>query len=649
MSHKSDLIEKDIDAYLAQHEQKELLRFLTCGSVDDGKSTLIGRLLYDSKMIYEDQLAAVRRDSAVHGTTGGDFDPALLTDGLKAEREQGITIDVAYRYFSTARRKFIIADTPGHQQYTRNMATGASTCDLAIILIDARHGVVEQTKRHSFIASLLGIRHVLVAVNKMDLVDYSEEVYEKIHEDYTDFTRKLAGAGGPRDLHFVPISALLGDNVVDPSENMPWYDGATLMHNLENVHIAADRNLIDFRCPVQYVIRPDLNFRGFGGTIASGIVRVGDEVMVLPSRKTSKISRIVTMDGDLEEAFSPMSVTLTFEDEIDCSRGDMIVHPGNVPRVASKVESMLVWMSEDPMVPGKDYLIKQGNRTVGGNISTLRYQVDVNTLHRKEAPTLQLNEIGRCTLSAKGDLIFDGYQKNRATGAFILIDRLTNNTVAAGMILDRMAGDHMLPSWEEEAERDNLKSTKGHVSSGERAARFGQKAVTVLLTGLTGAGKTTIGYALERRLFDEGRIATVIDGQNMRLGLNKDLDFSPSGRSENMRRTVEVARLLNQAGMICICAFVAPDGELRQKAREAIGTDRFVLVHLDPPVEVCRQRDKDGMYAKADAGEIANFPGVSAEYDAPQNPDLVLPTHELSVDESVDKIMALLRENKVID
>ncbi len=394
MSHKSDLIATDIDAYLAQHERKELLRFLTCGSVDDGKSTLIGRLLYDSKMVYEDQLAAVRKDSLIHGTTGDDFDPALLTDGLKAEREQGITIDVAYRYFSTAKRKFIIADTPGHEQYTRNMATGASTCDLAIILIDARHGVVTQTKRHSFITALLGIKHVIVAINKMDLVDYSEEVYEKIKSDYTAFAARM----GVPDIHFVPISALLGDNVVDPSQHMTWFEGSTLMHMLENVHIASDRNLIDFRFPVQFVNRPNLNFRGFCGTVASGVVKKGDEIMVLPSRKTSRVKSIVVYEGELEEAFAPLAVTLTLEDEIDVSRGDTIVHKGNIPTVASKFDAMVVWMDEDPMVPGKQYLIKQCNKTSTGTVSTLRYRIDVNTLHRQDAPTLKLNEIGRCQI-----------------------------------------------------------------------------------------------------------------------------------------------------------------------------------------------------------------------------------------------------------
>ena len=643
MSHQSDLIATDIDAYLAEHERKELLRFLTCGSVDDGKSTLIGNLLLTTKMIYEDQIAAVQKDSATHGTTGGELDPALFMDGLKAEREQGITIDVAYRYFSTAKRKFIIADTPGHEQYTRNMATGASNCDLAIILIDARHGIVEQTKRHSFITSLLGIKHVLVAINKMDLVDYDEQVFEAIRKEYTNFSQKLE----PRGVHFIPISALKGDNVAESSPNMPWYDGSSVMHHLENVHIAADRNFIDFRFPVQYVNRPHLDFRGFCGTVSSGVVRLGDEVMALPSKKKSKVKSIVTFDGELEEAFAPMSITLTLEDEIDVSRGDMLVHPGNVPRSDENFEAMLVWMDESPMVPGKRYLIKHSNLTVPGMITTLRYQVDVNTLHSKNSPTLSLNEIGRCSLTLDKPISFDGYRRNRSTGSFVVIDRLTNGTVAAGMILDRTAEGNGENSWEAEP-NEHLESSVGQVSLEERAARFGQKPVTIWITGLTGSGKTTLAFALERRLFDAGRTAMVLDGQNVRLGLSKDLGFSSEDRSENIRRSYRVAQLLNDAGVISICSFVAPDASVRQRVREGIGEDRFVLIHLSAPIDVCRTRDEGGLYGKADAGEIGNFPGVSAPYDPPKKADLVLPTHEINVDECVERIMDLLTERKVI-
>lgn len=642
MSHQSELIASDIDAYLAQHEQKELLRFITCGSVDDGKSTLIGRLLYDSKMIYEDQLATLQQDSKTHGTTGGNFDPALLTDGLKAEREQGITIDVAYRYFSTAKRKFIIADTPGHEQYTRNMATGASTADLAIILVDARHGVQTQTRRHSFITSLLGIKHVLVAINKMDLVEYSEEVFDNIRKDYLDFAARL----NITDLNFIPMSALLGENVVDPSESMGWYQGPTLMNFLESVYIGSDRNLEDFRFPVQYVNRPNLDFRGYCGTIGSGIVRKGDEIVVFPSRKTSKIEKIVTYDGELDEAFAPQAVTLTLEDEIDVSRGDIIVRPGNVPRMNDKFDAMIVWMDEESMVPGKTYQIKQATNMVTGTISTLRYTVDVNTLHRSDAPTLNLNEIGRCTLKLNEPIAFDGYRRNRSTGAFIIIDRITNVTVGAGMIQERAAHESQ-DHWDDEPSSDSLHEALSAVSATEREARYGQKPVTVLLTGLTGAGKSTLCYALERRLFDEGRACSVLDGQNMRLGISKDLGFSAEERSENLRRSIEIAKLINDAGMICIAGFVAPSEEVRLKAASEVGEDKFLTVHLSAPIDVCRERDEDGHYALADSGDIANFPGVSAPYEPPENPDLVLATHELSVSECVDQLFALLEEKNV--
>jgi bifunctional enzyme CysN/CysC len=502
MSHRSDLIATDIDAYLAQHERKQLLRFLTCGSVDDGKSTMIGRLFYDAKLIYEDTLRTLERDSAIHGTTGGGFDPALFTDGLRAEREQGITIDVAYRYFSTANRKFIIADTPGHEQYTRNMATGASTCDLAVILVDARNGVVTQTKRHSFIVSLLGIKHVLVAVNKMDLVGFRREVFEEIRADYVSFAARL----DIPDLHFLPISALNGDNVVDPSPNMPWYQGSTLMHFLDNVYIGSDRNLEDFRFPVQLVNRPHLDFRGFCGTIASGIIRRGDEIMVLPSRKTSRVKSIVTFDGEQDEAFAPQAVTLTLTDEIDISRGDMIVRPGNMPKLEQRFDAMIVWMAEQPLVPGKQYLFKQTTKQVSGTIDTMRYQVDVNTLHRLDAPTLGLNEIGRCAITLAEPIAFDDYRRNRGTGSLIVIDRLTNVTVGAGMIMARVTADQRHDHWDDEPASLRLHSETSQVKPDERQARFGQRPATILLTGLTGAGKTTLAYAVERRLFDMGRV-----------------------------------------------------------------------------------------------------------------------------------------------
>jgi len=642
MSHKSELIASDINAYLKEHECKEMLRFLTCGSVDDGKSTLIGRLLYDSKMVYEDQLAALEVDSKRFGTTGGDFDPALLTDGLKAEREQGITIDVAYRYFSTAKRKFIIADCPGHEQYTRNMATGASNCDLAIILIDARHGVMTQTKRHSFIVSLLGIKHVLVAVNKMDLVDFSEEVYEKIKHEYREFATRLEMV----DQHFIPISALQGDNLIGYSEKTPWYEGSTLMHHLENVHIASDRNLIDFRFPVQFVNRPNLDFRGFCGTVASGRIKKGEVVMALPSRKTSRVKSIVTFDGDLDEAFAPQAVTLTLTDEIDVSRGDMLVRPDNVPQMSDSFESTIVWMTDEPLTPGKQYWFKQGTKTAAGSISNLRYRIDVNSLHREETPALALNEIGRCLVRLNQPIAFDDYRRNKGTGAFIIIDRLTNVTVGAGMILNRAAAGAE-DAWDTEANA-NLQTENSQVTAAERAGRFGQQPVTLLLTGLTGAGKTTLAYALERKLFDMGRAVCVLDGQNMRQGLSRDLGFDAADRGENLRRSAEAAKLMNDAGLICLAAVLAPEQATREKAADVIGRARFLVIHLDAPVEVCRARDQEGLYAKADAGEIANFPGVSAPYEAPTKADLVLNTAELPVDECVKQVIALLTAKKVV-
>ncbi|TWU37100.1 sulfate adenylyltransferase subunit CysN [Novipirellula artificiosorum] len=646
MSHKSELIATDIEAYLKQHEHKQLLRFITCGSVDDGKSTLIGRLLYDSKMIYEDQLSQLEADSKKVGTTGGNFDPALLTDGLKAEREQGITIDVAYRYFSTAKRKFIIADTPGHEQYTRNMATGGSTADLAVILIDARHGVLTQTRRHSFIVSLLGIRHVVVAINKMDLADYSEDRYNEICDDYRSFATRL----DLPDLHFIPISALNGDNLVDRSEQMPWYSGSTLMNFLETVYIGSDRNFQDFRMPVQFVNRPNLNFRGFCGTIASGIIRPGEEIMVLPSRQKSKIKEIVTYEGNLDEAFTPLSVTLTLEDEIDASRGDMIVRPGNLPKSRDHIDAMLVWMDGTQMVPGKTYLFKHTTQTLPGTIDTLKYRVDVNTLHREPAPQLELNEIGRVSISLSAPMHFDAYRRNRNTGAFIVIDRITNATVAAGMILDKSGDENARSVWDDElagnAAGDDTEVSA--VTAEERAARFGQQPTTVLLTGLTGSGKTAIAHAVERKLFDSGRAVAMIDGEVVRRGLSLDLGFSVADRSENLRRSAHLAHTLNQAGMICIASFVAPSEQVRNRAAKLIGEQHFLVVHVATPVDVCRQRDTKGQYAKADRGELLNFPGVTAAYEPPVNPDLVIDSGSQSVDQCAEAVMDLLKSKQVI-
>ncbi len=635
MSHQSDLISTDINAYLAQHERKELLRLLTCGSVDDGKSTLIGRLLHDSKMIYEDQLMAIKADSIKSGTTGGGMDLALLVDGLQAEREQGITIDVAYRYFSTARRKFIIADTPGHEQYTRNMATGASTCDLAVILIDARHGVQVQTRRHSFITSLLGIKHLVVAINKMDLVGYSEATYERIKADYLSFAKGLTQA----DLHFIPLSALDGDNVVNPSAHMPWYKGQTLMSLFETVEIAKDRNLKDLRFPVQYVNRPNLNFRGFCGTIASGIVRKGDEVVALPSLKKSRVKSIVTYDEELEAAYTDMAVTLTLEDEIDISRGDMIVHSDNYPVVTENFRATIVWMAEQPMLPGKMYDFKLGTKTVTGSVKTLKHQIDVNSLEKRPAPTLELNAIGVCEVEVDQQVCIDNYSANRSTGAFIVIDRLSNATIGAGMI----SVDPTHPSPRSQATNSTV-----HVTREERAARYGQSPATVMFIGLSGSGKSTMAHGLERRLFDMGRVGTVLDGKAMRLGISRDLPHDQQGRVENLRRSAHVAKLLNDSGLICCAAFVAPNKDSREHALSVIGRDNCFIIYLNPSLDICKQRDPSGLYAAAELTPSADIPGVSFPYEEPASADLILDTGALSIDECIDRVIKLMQDKKVI-
>ncbi|TVQ01503.1 MAG: sulfate adenylyltransferase subunit CysN [Planctomycetaceae bacterium] len=646
MSHQSDLIASDIEAYLKQHEQKQLLRFITCGSVDDGKSTLIGRLLFDSKMLYEDQLAQLEADSVKVGTTGGKFDPALVTDGLKAEREQGITIDVAYRYFSTAKRKFIIADTPGHEQYTRNMATGASTADLAVILVDARHGVLTQTRRHSFIVSLLGIRHVVVAVNKMDLVEFSEARFNQICESYRGFAARL----DLPDLHFIPISALDGDNVVEPSQRMAWYRGATLMNFLESVYIGSDRNLRDFRFPVQWVNRPNLDFRGFCGTIAAGTIRPGEEVTILPSRQKSRVKDIVTFDGNLAEAFAPLAVTLTLQDEVDASRGDMIVRSGNLPRSADTFDAMLVWMNQDAMVPGKTYLFKHTSQTLTGTVETLAYRIDVNTLHRSPAPNLELNEIGRVRVSLNAPIHFDPYRNNRGTGSFVVIDRLSNATVGAGMILEHTPDPARRAIWDDvPAAGEPVTSDEASlVTADERRARFGQKPVTVLLTGLTGSGKTAIAVATERKLFDAGRAVARIDGEQLRRGLSSELGYTAEDRSENLRRGAHLAASLNDAGLICLASFVAPNDAVRQRVGNTIGQQRFLVVHVATPLEVCRGRDTKGQYARADAGELPHFPGVTAPYEVPPEPDLVIDASQDSIDSCGDAILRMLSEKGYI-
>ncbi len=643
-SARQTAVATDVDTYLRRHEQKDLLRFLTCGSVDDGKSTLIGRLLYDSKMIYEDQLAAVQRDSAVHGTTDTDFDPALLTDGLRAEREQGITIDVAYRYFSTDKRKFIIADTPGHEQYTRNMATGASNCDLAIILIDARYGVLEQTRRHSFIASLLGIRHIVVAVNKMDLVDYAEEVFTSIRRDYEAFAAKLSFA----DLYFLPMSALRGDNVVDRSTNMPWFQGAPLLNHLETVPVSGDRNLIDFRFPVQYVQRPHLNFRGYAGTIASGVVRRGDEVLVLPSRRQTRVQSIVTFDGEIEEAFAPMAVTLTLADQVDVSRGDMLVHPRNVPHFGHDFDAILVWMHEDGLQLNREYLIKATTNLVTGMITQLIYRFDINTLHRQPAETLKVNEIGRVTLAVKRPIAFDSYPTNRATGAFIVIDRITNGTVGAGMIQDRDHGLSPRGAAQGQPVSQNIRAESSLVSPAERQRLLRQRPATLWLTGLSGSGKSTVAKELERQLVAAGHACFILDGDNVRQGLNRDLGFTAEDRQENIRRIGEVARLFNEAGLLVITSFISPYREDRQQAQTIVGADRFLEIFVDTPLDVCEARDPKGLYRKARAGEIPRFTGISAPYEPPEAPALTLHTAEADVAQCVAAIRGLLDQRGIL-
>ena len=624
---------QDVEALLQANREAELLRFTTAGSVDDGKSTLIGRLLSDSKSIYDDQLAALNRDS--RRLNRDTVDLALLTDGLKAEREQGITIDVAYRYFSTPRRRFIIADTPGHVQYTRNMATGASTAHLAIILIDARHGVLTQSRRHGFIASLLGIRHLVVCVNKMDLVGYRQETFEQIRNDYAAFSAKFQVP----DILYLPVSALHGDNVVTRSDRMPWYEGPPLLAHLERVEIGGDRNLIDFRFPVQLVNRPTPDFRGFCGQVASGVVRVGDELLVRASGKRTRVKSIITFAGEQPAAAEGQSVTLCLEDEIDISRGDLLCPPHNMPQFTREVEAMMVWMSETPLRPGAAYLIRHTTRTLRGTVSTLRYRVDPDTLHRQPAETLGLNEIGRVAIECFQPIAWDPYAANRTTGALILIDPQTNATVAAGMLIDRLVQSESRALG---AARP-LRRETSLVSLAERTRLTGaRRPVTVWLSGLSGSGKTTVAKALERRLYDDGVLAILLDGDNIRHGLNRDLDFTERDRAENIRRIAEVAVLFNEAGLVVVAAFISPYAADRAMAREIIGPARFIEVFVDTPLSVCEERDVKGLYRRARAGEIPSFTGVSAPYEPPEHPDVRIDTSALTVENAVAEILGRL-------
>jgi len=639
MQHEAELDRVGIAGWLQQYQEKELLRILTCGSVDDGKSTLIGRLLHDAAGVFDDQLRALKKDTSKFGTTGEEIDFALLMDGLQAEREQGITIDVAYRYFSTPKRKFIVADTPGHEQYTRNMATGASTSDLAIILIDARKGVLAQTRRHAFICTLLGIRHLVIAVNKMDLVGYDESVFRAIRAECADFLSRL----GASDLHFVPLCARRGENVVARSTNMPWYQGSPLLDLLETVHVAGDRNLIDLRLPVQLVLRPDLDFRGFCGTIASGMLRVGDEVVALPSNKKSRVKTIESAGRSRNEAFAPMAVTITLEDEIDVSRGDLFARPNNAPPFENEVEAMVVWMNDAPLAPGRSYLLKQAALTTPATVTDLRYRMNVETLRSEPAERLELNGIGRVRIAATRPLAADSYGKNRRTGSFILIDRLTNATMGAGMIVERTPAERALERRARAHDAGaNLRQHASGITPAERARRAGQIPFAVWLTGLPRSGKSSIAYALERELFGRGLHALVLDGETLRNGLSSDLGFAAADRAEHARRAAEVVRLFLDQGLIVIAAFVSPTAEQRARAKSIAGADRFLEVYCDAPLAVCEARDRDRLFARARAGEIADVTGVDQVYEAPARADVHLDTANADVTANVARVRAEL-------
>ena len=618
----------DVEAYLHQQENKDLLRFITCGSVDDGKSTLIGRLLYESKMLFEDQLTALEADSKKLGTQGGNLDFALLVDGLAAEREQGITIDVAYRAFATSKRKFIVADTPGHEQYTRNMATGASTADLAIILMDARKGVLTQTRRHTFIAHLLGIKHLVVCVNKMDLVDYSRDVFEKIEADYRAFAAGL----GVTNITLIPASALKGDNIIDRSNAMPWYRGATLMAHLETAAVGQDDLSKPFYLPVQWVNRPHQNFRGFSGTIASGSIKPGDAIRILPSGKTSTVQRIVTHDGDLTEATAAQAITLTLTDEVDVSRGDIICASKMPAEVSDHFEVQILWMDAEPLLPGRPYIIKAGTKTLPGSIEKIKHKINVNTLEETAAETLALNEIGVCNMELDASIAFAPYTDNKPLGSFIIIDRFTNNTVGMGLInfaLRRAANIH----WQ-----------ATDVSKQSRAALLKQKASVLWFTGLSGSGKSTIANLVEKKLHAAGQLTYLLDGDNVRHGLNRDLGFTDVDRVENIRRVAEVARLMADAGLIVLVSFISPFKSERLMARERMADGEFIEIFVDTALAEAEKRDVKGLYAKARRGELKNFTGISSPYEAPENPELHIETSSLTPEAGAELIVAWLKQ-----
>ena len=623
--YKTDaLIAEDIDAYLEKHQHKTMLRFITCGSVDDGKSTLIGRLLYDSKMIFEDQLAALENDSKRVGTQGQEIDFALLVDGLAAEREQGITIDVAYRFFATESRKFIVADCPGHEQYTRNMVTGASTADLACILIDARKGVLVQTKRHSFLCHQLGITNLVLAVNKMDLIEYDQEKYDAIIADYKAFAESI----GIESFTAIPISGLAGDNITTKSENTAWYDGPTLMEHLEAVEVRSDANLgKPFRMPVQWVNRPNLDFRGFSGLISTGSVKPGDKVRSLPSGKTSTVKSVVIMDGELEQGIAGQSVTITLDDEIDCSRGDVLAASDSPPEVADQFESTIVWMDEEPLVVGRAYWMKLGTQMVSVTVAEPKYEINVNTMEHLAAKTLQLNSIGVSEITTDRQVVFDPYGENRALGGFILIDKISNRTVGAGMLhfsLRRAQNVH----WQ-----------AVDITRDDHAAMKNQRPRVLWFTGLSGSGKSTIANEVEKKLAIMNRHTFLLDGDNVRHGLNKDLGFTESDRIENIRRIGEVAKLMTDAGLIVLTAFISPFRADRQLVRDMMGEGEFIEIHVDTPLEVAEQRDVKGLYKKARAGELKNFTGIDSPYEEPESPEIRVNTVAMSPEEAADYII----------
>lgn len=633
MSHQDPLIASDIQAYLDVQARKSFLRVFTCGSVDDGKSTLIGRLLYDSKLIYEDQMAAIERDSKASGTQGERPDLALLVDGLAAEREQGITIDVAYRFFSTDKRKFIIADTPGHVQYTRNMATGASTADVAILLIDARYGVVEQTRRHAFIASLLGIPQVVVAVNKMDLVDFDQGVFNAIDVDFRAFASQLSF----QDIMTIPVSALDGDNVTTRSDKADWYKGPSLLSFLETVDVDRDSLEAPLRLPVQWVNRPNLDFRGFSGTIASGTVSKGQEIIAMPSGKRSKVKDIVLYKDSLDHARQEQAVTLTLEDEIDISRGDMICSTDHPTEVADQFQAHLIWMDDDKLFPGRQYIIRTNNTAVSGSVTALKHRIDIEDFSESAAKTLELNEIGVVTLSLSKPIPFDPYDQNRATGGFIIVDRLTNRTVGAGML------DFALRRARNIVRQDLV------VDRAARAAQKGQQPTVLWFTGLSGSGKSTIANLVDKALFERGHHTYTLDGDNVRHGLNRDLGFTKEDRIENIRRIGEVSKLMSNAGLIVMCSFISPYRAERQMVRDILGEDEFFEIFIDTPLAVAEDRDVKGLYKRARAGEIKNFTGIDSEYQPPESPDLRIDTTQTTADAAAEQILDLLRSRHRLD